>query len=138
MNNVATSNHDIQRICPELMSWFASGTRVSMGELALLHAAARCEEITLRGPQSCLVRREPGESAEHLYRRLQQAAAAQQGPFSGEAPGVGSSREVGPIGDEPVLALLLHGDLSLPAGSAAYALFREHLTCTLAASDLIV
>jgi hypothetical protein len=38
---------------------------------------------------------------------------------------------------EAVEEFLLHGDVELPPGSAAYALFRERLIPTLAASDLL-
>jgi len=37
----------------------------------------------------------------------------------------------------PVLAVLFKGDVDLPKGSASYALFREHVTPSLAASDLL-
>jgi hypothetical protein len=36
-----------------------------------------------------------------------------------------------------VIALLYRGDLALPAGSAAYALFRETTTPTISAADLL-
>lgn len=39
---------------------------------------------------------------------------------------------------QPALALLYRGDAALPPGSAVYALFREQVTPTLAASDLLV
>jgi hypothetical protein len=39
--------------------------------------------------------------------------------------------------DPPVLAFLFRGDVDLPAKSSAYALFRDNLVPSLAASDLI-
>ena len=37
----------------------------------------------------------------------------------------------------PILAMLYKGDVDLPSGSASYALFRERVTPTLAAADLL-
>jgi hypothetical protein len=37
-----------------------------------------------------------------------------------------------------MMALLFRGDVDLPEGSAAYALIRERVTPSLAASDLLV
>jgi hypothetical protein len=37
----------------------------------------------------------------------------------------------------PILAMLYRGDIDLPEGSTAYALFRERITPSLAASDLL-
>ncbi len=38
----------------------------------------------------------------------------------------------------PLLALLHRGNIDLPEGSPAYALFRERVSPTLAASDLLL
>ena len=60
MNNVETSKAAIERICPELMAYFASGVRPSMYDLALLHAAARCDRVIVRGAGvKCFARRPP-------------------------------------------------------------------------------
>jgi len=39
--------------------------------------------------------------------------------------------------DGPAMAVLFRGDLDLPAGSVIYALFRERVVPSLAASDLL-
>jgi hypothetical protein len=41
------------------------------------------------------------------------------------------------LGSAPVLAALFKGNIELPKGSASYALFREQVTPSLAASDLL-
>jgi hypothetical protein len=109
------------------MAYFASGVRPSMLDLALLHAAARCQRVFLRdtgGGASLFVRRS-GEEPESFHARL----------VRGE-PDEPRARLVRSDG-APALAVLAHGDLELPAGSAVYALFREQVTPTLAASDLL-
>lgn len=76
------------------------------------------------GPARLFVRR-PGEDAAGFHARL----------VGGEAdePRALPLRADGP----PALAFLFHGDLALSVGSAAYALFRERTTPTLAASNLL-
>jgi hypothetical protein len=135
-NNVAKSKKAIAKICPELMTYFASGVRPSVLDLALLHAAARCKRVFLRGvpsaprsyagdgPAMRLFVRRPGEDAPAFHERLVRGDA--------DEPRARPLRADGP----PALALLFRGDLALPAGSAVYALFREQTTPTLAASDL--
>jgi hypothetical protein len=125
MNNVENSKAAIAKICPELMAYFASGVRPSMFDLALLHAAARCQRVTLRGQQPTQFVRRPGEGIEEFYRRLVDA----------EADDVLS--ETLPTDKIPTLALLYRGDVDLPEGSTSYALFREGISPSLAASDLL-
>ena len=48
-NNVETSNTAITKICPDMLYYFDSGARISIYELALLHAAARGKRVLLRG-----------------------------------------------------------------------------------------
>lgn len=125
MNNVATSSASITKICPELMSYFASGSRPSMFDLALLHAAARCERVFVRNAGLAQFVRRPGESVESFHARL----------VSGDAdePRSRPPRVDGP----PVIAFLYRGDVELPQHSTAYALFREKITPSLDASDLL-
>ncbi len=124
MNNVATSNRAITRICPETIEYFASGIRLDMRTLALLHAAARCERVIVRAGAGAVVHeRRAGESAASFFARLQ----AEPGRPCAVADALG----------ERVLALLHRGDLELPAGSSVYALFREQVNPTLEAGDLI-
>jgi hypothetical protein len=125
-NNVANANADIARLCPALIEYFESGARTSMLDLALLHAAARCHRVILRGQAgepAQLYERGDGEESGDFLRRLtsgEGAREAETGVFA-----------------EPVFAALHRGDLELPEGSAAYVLFREKTLPTLAASDLV-
>ena len=125
-NNLHRSNSAISRICPEMIAYFASGVRASMLDLALLHAAVRCDRVWLRGPEgSSLFVRRAGEAAPAFHARLVRGEA--------DEPRARPPRGDGP----PMLALLHRGDLDLSEGSAVYALFRERLSPTLAAADLV-
>ena len=124
MNNVASSQAAITTICPSLMAYFQSGVRPSLYELALLHSAARCERVTVRGEGLKRFCREPNESLIDFYDRL--ARATPDDRPQTEVPG-----------DAPILALLYRGDIELPDGSCLYALFREQTVPTIAASDLL-
>jgi hypothetical protein len=123
-NNVASSNRDIARVCPALIGYFASGTRPSMLDLALLHAAARCRAVIVRGAATTRYVRRAGEDIVAFHARLVRGEPDERG-------GVVS------LGTAPVFAALFKGDVELPKGSAAYALFREQVTPSLAASDLV-
>ena len=125
MNNVETSKAAIERICPDLITYFASGVRPSMYDLALLHAAARCERVIVRGAVvKCFVRRLT-EDCGAFYNRLK----------CGESDESWSDCLV-PDGG-PVLAMLYRGDIDLPADSSNYSLFCERAKPTMAASDLL-
>jgi hypothetical protein len=125
LNNVATSNQAITKICPEMIGYFASGVRISMFELALLHAAARGQHVIVRGAAGVRgFARTANESAEQFLRRIR--------------AGEGAASAVLPAADgPPVFAALVHGDLELPEGSVCYALFRERVIAPIAASDLL-
>ncbi|HXU01027.1 MAG TPA: hypothetical protein VN903_08550, partial [Polyangia bacterium] len=123
-NNVASSNQAITKICPELMTYFGSGARPSMSDLALLHAAARCGTVIVRGRSADRYTRRAGEDVSAFYARLRRRE-----PDARNAPVT--------LGSAPVLAALFKGDLELPKGSAAYALFREQVIPSLTASDLL-
>jgi len=125
MNNVESSKAAIAKICPELMAYFGSGVRPSMFDLALLHAAARCRRVTLRGQELTQFSRRAGESVEEFFRRLMNAGS--DGLLSGTLA----------TDETPTLALLYRGDVDLPDGSTSYALFRERVSPSLAASDLL-
>ncbi|MGZ3456701.1 MAG: RING finger family 4 domain-containing protein, partial [Polyangiales bacterium] len=120
-NNVASSNSAITTICPTMMDYFAKGTRTSMFELAAMHAAARCRRVIVRGETPHVFVRGDEDSATFLGRILRDQADESRMPHL----------------EKPVLAALFRGDLALPAGSPTYALFREQLTGTMAASDLL-
>lgn len=138
-NNVATSNAAITKICPEMMDYFASGVRPSMFDLGLYHAAARARRVFLRpaGAMSEGGSGVPGSDAVRLFvrREGESAPAFHQRLVRGEAdePRARPPRPDGP----PILALLHRGNIDLPAGSVAYALFRERVIPSLSASDLL-
>ena len=115
-----------------------------MLELARYHAAARCRRVIIRssgsapgsdgaGPGAARSYvRKPDETAVAFLARLRapEAADEQLGP----AEPVALEAQ---LGTAPVFAALLRGDLALPEGSSSYALFRQQLTPTLSAADLL-
>jgi len=121
-NNVRTSNSAIRTICPALMTYFASGARPSMFDLALLHAAARCRRVFVRGTQTRVFVRRTDEDAFAFHARI--------------VRGDGDPAQVRAL-EAPVFAALFRGDLAVPAGSTVYALFRDGIIAPLAASDLL-
>ncbi|MFV8754301.1 MXAN_6230/SCO0854 family RING domain-containing protein [Nannocystaceae bacterium ST9] len=126
MNNVATSNAAISKIAPELIDYFASGVRPSMYDLALLHAAARCDRVFVRGPAGfALYVRRADESVFDFHHRMVGERA--------DEPRCAAPRAEGP----PLFAALVHADLALPEASVSYSLTHEQAVPTLAASDLI-
>ena len=124
-NNVETSNADIRKICPEMIEYFGSGTRMSMYELALLHAAARCRTVHLRSEKPQTFVRRIDEDNVAFLERLTNGPADETEAY-----------RLDPAGP-PGFAALYVGDLDLPAGSLCYALFQERATGMIAASDLI-
>jgi len=80
--------------------------------------------FALRGQELTQFLRRAGESVEEFYRRFVNAEADR---LQSETPST----------DIPTLALLYRGDVDLPEGSSAYVLFREGLSPSLAASDLL-
>ena len=125
LNNAATSNRAITTVCPEMIAYFGAGSRLSMLELALLHAAARGTEVLLRGPTGTerFARGDEESPADFLARLRRHEGGTTIEPS---------------LGGAPVFAALYRGELELPAGSRAYALFRERLASPIAASELIV
>ena len=121
MNNVETSRPTIGRLCPELITYFGTGTRPAMYELALLHAAARSSRVAIRGETTRVFERRSGETAAAFFRRLR----------SGEPGGASFTAS------DSTLAFLYTGDVELPDASEAYVLFPERTRPTLAGSDLV-
>ena len=126
MNNVESSKADLGRMCPEMIAYFASGVRTTMYDLALLHAAARAQRVWLRGDDGVRRhRRTPGEDTATFLARLRRGEGGEPATLADA------------LGGGPVLAALARGDLDLPAGSVVYALFRERVTASIAAADLL-
>lgn len=124
MNNVESSKSAIAKICPDLIDYFGSGVRPSMYDLALLHAAARCKRVAVRGDAVKQYFRRADESPLKFFERLLSGTPPDQA-----MPAVSY--------EEPVFAALCQGDMELPDGSCSYALFRERITPTNTASDLV-
>jgi len=127
LNNVETSRAAIRKICPEMLAYFGSGVRLSVYDLALLHAAARCRNVYLRDEEGGGVRRYarlPAENPPSFHQRI----------VAGDAE---EDLRALPAFAAPMFACLFHGDADLPAGSTSYALFRERQTSLIAASDLL-
>ncbi len=131
-NNVASSSRSIGRICPAMLSYFASGTRPTVLDLARTHAAARCRRVLVRTPSTLeTFVRAPDESPLAFLTRLR------GGPSDSSAPLPSSAELEALLGPSPVFAVLHTGDLTLPAASPTYALFRQQLIPTLSAADLL-
>ncbi|MEZ4452370.1 MAG: MXAN_6230/SCO0854 family RING domain-containing protein [Nannocystaceae bacterium] len=128
MNNVDSSNAAITRICPEMIAYFGSGVRPSIRELALLHAAARSDQVVLRGERTRVLRRAPGEDAASFLQRLRSEEGAEA---------VRALRPAALADGAPIFAALFRGDLEVPAGSVVVALYREQILGPIAASDLL-
>ena len=125
MNNVENSNSAITKICPELISYFSSGSRMSMFDLSILHAAARCKRVFLRGVTTAEFVRRPNEEIIAFHRRLMAGAADEPRSRLPEFDG------------QPLLAMLFRGNIDLPSGSLGYVLFPEKISSSMSASDLI-
>lgn len=126
LNNVETSKGALTKLCPEMMSYFRSGVRASMFDVALLHSAARCQRVFIRGTTTDCFIRKPEESAHQFHARLLRDEPDQRDV---SPPAANSTART--------LAMLYRGDLDLPEGTNAYALFRGRVTPTLQASDFM-
>ncbi|MEU1088158.1 MXAN_6230/SCO0854 family RING domain-containing protein [Streptomyces sp. NPDC005576] len=112
-----------------LTGLFTSGARVTLGELALWHAASRAKTVLVRhadGSTSTYGRRDGEATAEF---------AARVGGPDDDRAGAAAKPE------HAQLAFLLRGDLALPAGAEAYALYPAALDAAsvrlVAAPDLV-
>jgi hypothetical protein len=123
-NNVESSNAAITKVCPAYMAYFRSGVRPDMFTLGLMHAAARCKRVVIRGKQTRTIERRNEESVGDFYKRLTRLSE----PLSFSENNAGESA---------ALALLLRGDIDLADGSAVYAIFRKRTCPTLSAGDLL-
>jgi hypothetical protein len=78
MNNVETAKSAIAKVCPDLITYFGSAVRPTIYDLALLHAAARCQRVTVRGDGVERCFRRPDESALKFFDRLASDALPDQ------------------------------------------------------------
>lgn len=124
-NNVENSKSAIAKLCPELIEYFSSGIRPSMFDLALLHGAARCERVIVRGRETKQFVRHDGEERIAFYHRIVHVEP--------DGPSLPSLQ----LNNDQTLAVLFQGDVDLPEGSSAYALFRERVVPAVSASDLL-
>lgn len=123
-NNVASARRAITKICPTLIEYFGSGVRPSLYQLALLHAASRCQRVYIRDGALHRYERAPNEDAVSFLARITR----------GEG---GEGARIAELRNRPAFAALYRGDLDLAPGSAAYVLFPQRTSATLGASDLI-
>ena len=124
LNNVATSNKAITKICPNLIAYFASAARPTMFELAALHAAARTRRVVVRDNASIVhYVRLADEPASAFLARILDARDGVPGPL--------------PDIDAPVFAALYRRELDLHPDSTCYALINERAGTTIAASALL-
>ncbi|NHZ90397.1 hypothetical protein F2P45_15420 [Massilia sp. CCM 8733] len=123
---MATSNAAITSVCPAMIAYFASGIRMSMYHLALLHGAARAQRVIVRDEAGSLraLSRHAGEDNASFLGRLRRFGPedVDTAPAPGEAP---------------LFAALLDADMALPDNSVACALRPGVTTPNIAASDLI-
>jgi len=108
------------------MRYFASGVRSSIHDIALLHAAARCQRVVIRGATTRTVQRQPGDDAGAFLQRI----------VGADADRIDAAHAI--AGDAPMLAVLFRGDRDRPTGSAVYTLFQQRTRRTLEAGDLPV
>lgn len=91
----------------------------------MLHAAARCQRVLVRGHSGINVwHRGSEETKQQFLKRLLSGVDSEGIP--------GSVEDCGPL-----FAALYRGDLSFAIGSSVYALFRENIVSPVNASDLI-
>lgn len=123
MNNVVNSSAAITKLCPELMAYFASGTRRL--EVRPQAAARDCPvQARIRpGARGHLRLRAQVRRERRGFSRPSRTAARQTNSGSG-------------VDGALMLALPYRDDIDLPEGNSAYAVFRERNTPSLTASDL--
>jgi Prokaryotic RING finger family 4 len=122
-------HHDALALLGESLSWlYTSGARITMGELATWHAAARADVVLVRCDDGVVHRflRSAGEDVPTFAGRI----------LAGTPDSVGSADEITPV----PLAFLIRGDAPVAAGADVYALYPAGLDTTavrlLAAADL--
>ncbi|MFF8786748.1 MXAN_6230/SCO0854 family RING domain-containing protein [Streptomyces sp. NPDC015125] len=132
---VTGTNHAVHRhantlatLGAGLTGLFASGARVSLGELATWQASGRANTVAIRHID---------DSVSVYQRRTDEAVAA----FAARIGTPEVDRDTDVDINEAQLAYVLRGDLSLPSGSEAFALYPGALDAgrvnLLAASDLL-
>lgn len=104
--------NDLAVLAEHLTALFASGARVSLGELALWHAAARARTVIVRhhNGSTSTYRRQPEEAVTDFAARIGTPECDEPADMS-----------------DATLAYLLRGDIALPAGAEAYALHAAGL-----------
>ncbi|MFL5349702.1 MAG: MXAN_6230/SCO0854 family RING domain-containing protein [Hyalangium sp.] len=131
-HSVARYQTALESLGSDLTMYFGSGARMTLWELACLHAAARTTQVYVRGRdgRAFLYRRASDETVLAFYRRL-----LERGPFDTKLESV-------PEGLGPVFLALQRDDLPAPAaGSQGYSLRWQQLSPEtvrrMAASELV-
>jgi hypothetical protein len=115
---VTGTNHAVHRhhelfstLTEALEESFAAGGRVTLGDVARWHAAARADEVLVRnGDRIALYRRRDTEPVAAFAARLPDLARADGDARPEDAAAAG-------------LQLVMHGDLPCPDGADVYALY---------------
>ncbi|MEO3975580.1 MXAN_6230/SCO0854 family RING domain-containing protein [Streptomyces sp. CAU 1734] len=127
-HSVARHRDGLGVLAGGLHELFAGGSRVGLGELARLQAAARARTVVLRRPDGTrsAYRRRDGETVAAFAARVGTPGTDDAGPAAEEEAG---------------LAFLVRGDVPLPAGAEVYALYPAGLDAgavrLLTAPDLV-
>jgi hypothetical protein len=101
-------HHRIGITASALVEHFEARSRVTIGELGRLLAAARATEVVVRdGSESILYSRDPAESGADLYARLRAGSGVPPDESTVDAS----------------LQLLVHGSADVPVGAEVYALY---------------
>ncbi len=117
-----------------MLTYFASGTRPSMRDLGLYHAAARAQRVLLRADSVGSMN--PPTAREFVRGARETNFEFLQRLRTGEADAA-CSLGVDGVSASPTLALLLRANLAVAEGSQLYALFREQAQPNLRAAELL-
>ncbi|MEZ4461814.1 MAG: RING finger family 4 domain-containing protein [bacterium] len=122
-NNVETSKKSIGKICPNFITYFGSGTRASMYDLALFHAACRAAEVIVRGVGgNTKFTRLPKESPAEFKRRI----SAREGGKKCELEISANS-----------MVTVVRADFEVEPTTQSFAVIPEKWAANLCAADLL-
>ena len=117
-HNVQRHKRGIGRLCSDFFRYFQSGNRPTLWELAGLHAAARSRTVVVRlcDGRQMVYHRKQDESLQSFYHRIIDCGEV--------AEMIGDSS---PYITGPCLAAIYRGEMKMPEGSMAYALYGEQM-----------
>lgn len=124
------SNHQmVKGIAQAMVEFYRERPRAMRDDIALMHAAARCRRVWLRGTDGAvrLFERQPRESMGAFYKRLVLRKYARADVRDVNVLYEGGYEAL-PAFETPALALLMNGDLELPECSEYYIIFNGILS----------